>query len=634
MYYLAFGLLLLAFLASIGGAVPVALALFHGYDAQEAKESTRLAEYAHMAQLAALGIASLILCYAFISYDFSVVYVADYSDRALSLFYRITAFWAGQPGSLLFWAFSVVLAGALFQCTGAYKHLGVQVQCWYWIFFFAVTAFFGLLLTGWNNPFLLYEVAPADGSGLNPLLQHPGMIIHPPLLFLGYGGFVIPGCLALAQALCAKDVKDFTWPHIVRPFTISAWVFLSAGIILGAWWSYMELGWGGYWAWDPVENASLIPWLVATAALHTLLVQTRRNKLHRTNVFLMALTTISAFFATYLVRGNIVDSLHAFGGGGIATPLLLFILATTLLALAASLIMPTSRKETLTGLDSREGFLMFSSWILLILSLVILLATLWPVISVFFSGNKIGLGEAFYNRVCLPLFTLLTLLLAVCPWLRWEGGLADSRKLGIILGVFVASAAGVWSLGYHLPMTLISAAAASAAIVSSLLYLFAHKGYRNLPRLGAVGVHIGLVLMVLGVAFSGPYKLEQKTLLKIGQSLPLGNYQVKLVGLKQDSRDDYTYDAAFLELYRANKLLGSTVAERRHYPKRGQSFAESGVIFSFGQEFYASLMDVSPQGDAIMQYSLNPLVNWLWVGGVLMCLAPLVGIGKVRRKDH
>ena len=328
MYFIAYAMQLLTLICALGGSALALLQLW-----QQRGDALALIEKVHWAITGALSLAAALLLHALFWNDFSLVYVASYTDRVLPAFYRLTAFWAGQPGSMLFWAFSVAISGSIFALTPAYKRLTPATRLWYWGFFYAIMAFFALILSCWSNPFEMQSPVPPDGNGLNPLLQNPGMIFHPPLLFLGYGGFTVPACLALAQSLSGGEGED-GWHRVTRPVTLLAWAFLTAGIILGMWWAYMELGWGGYWAWDPVENASLIPWLISTAALHTLIVQERRNKLHRVNVALMCLTTISAFFATYLVRSGVVQSVHAFGDGSVGTPLTVFVLGGLLRARA------------------------------------------------------------------------------------------------------------------------------------------------------------------------------------------------------------------------------------------------------------------------------------------------------------
>lgn len=633
MYLLAYSFILFAFLCSIGGAGWIVLLLAQGRSGDDAATAVHVPEWANTVIFCCFLFASGILTRALINYDFSVVYVASYTDRLLPLFYRLTAFWGGQAGSLLFWALCVVICGVIFQFMPRYQRLSPATRLWFWLFYFVIMAFFSLLLTTWSNPFTVYDHMPADGRGLNPLLQHPGMIFHPPLLFLGYGGFVIPGCLALAQTLSRgwESGRETDWPDVARPFTLLAWVFLTAGIVLGAWWSYMELGWGGYWAWDPVENASLIPWLVGTAALHTLIIQTRRNKLHRINVFLMALTTLSAFFATYLVRSGVVQSLHAFGDGGVGLPLLLFVVGGVAISAWCAAIGRRSGAGELGALETREGFLMMAVWVFIALSAAILGGTLWPVFSSFFFNTSEGLDAAFYNRLCLPLFTLLCALLVVCPWLRWNGGVRDVRRLGISAGVFTASGSAFWSMGYTDPVAALSMGTSLGVLLGGLLMLSRKDIYGQRPLLAATGVHIGVALMILGVAFSGPYKVEHKLVMRPNEQVAVGPFTVTLKGMSEGETPAYAFMRAELVVDRAQTPLGTALPERRFYFKWQRTFAEAAVIPSLGNEFYASLLSVDDQGRATLLLSANPLVNWIWIGSVLLCLFPLIAL--TRRKD-
>lgn len=629
MYVFAFALLLLALLASLGGGGLALLQLWQGRE-----DSLRLVEKTHIVVSGALLVASAILLHALFWFDFQVQYVASYTDRILPVFYRLTAFWAGQPGSMLFWALAVGVSGSLFACTRAYKGISRPTRLWYWAFFYTIMAFFALILTNWSNPFMLQTPVPADGNGLNPLLQNPGMIIHPPLLFLGYGGFTIPACLALAQALSGKADTEGEWFRISRPVIILAWLFLTAGIVLGAWWAYMELGWGGYWAWDPVENASLIPWLIASAALHTLIVEDRRNKLGRVNVAMMPLTTISAFFATYLVRSGVIDSVHAFGDGSVGTPLTLFILAGLAVSLWVPLASPC-RGRPLSGLDSREGFLTLVAWVLLALAGIILVATMWPVISKLWSAAPRGLDANFYNRVCLPLGALLMLMMAACPWLGWGGGVRNKKAFFAVVATFAVSGAAIWLMGYRQPTALLGAAS-SVAILTGIVFQLADRSVRRQPNsLGALGAHLGMALMAIGIAFSGPYKIERDIHFTVGQTQTLAGYKATLLELEEGRRPGYEYIAAKVRITdKDGKELGVVAPERRLYEKFGSmQFSEVDVIPSLGDELYASLLGLDEDSHVVVKLSVEPLVNWLWIGGTIMCLVPLLGLRRRKPAD-
>ncbi len=627
MYIFAYGMLMLALFCCLGGAAFAILQIYQGRTS-----SLKIVEGAQVIMTAALVLASALLLHALYWNDFSLVYVASYTDIALPIFYRLTAFWAGQAGSLLFWALSVALCGVFFLYTRAYKELSETTRLWFWIFFLSIMGFFALLLTSYSNPFIVQNPVPSDGNGLNPLLQNPGMIFHPPLLFWGYGGFVIPGCLALAQCLSGKQEEEGSWVNVARPFTLLAWLFLTAGIILGAWWAYMELGWGGYWAWDPVENASLIPWLIGTAAIHTMIIESRRNKLGRTNVFLMSLTTISAFFATYLVRSGVINSVHAFGDGGVGLPLLVFILASTALCAFIAFNGHNSRKH-LAGIDSHEGMLVVTAWILLMLSVIICVATLWPLISLLFSEQSQGLSADFYNRVCLPLFALISVILAFCPWLGWNGGLRDTKKVLIIASVFVVTGVALWFTNYRTPTAFIATCASVAAAVSIGLLLMDRVVRSQRNTLAAYGVHIGLIMMFIGVAFSGPYKLEDDLLLKEGESANLGGYTMTLSKISDGvSPVGFEYLEAVLSVKKDDKEIGAVTPQLRLYTKFGnQHFYEAATLFGLGNEIYASFLGIDKDSRVTLRVSVNPLVNWMWIGGTLMCLFPFFGLG--RRKN-
>ena len=625
MYLAAYICLLAAMFLSLAGSAIGAAQLWQGR-----RSELRWMERAQAIGSLCLIVASAILMYALVVSDFTVEYVASYTERALPLFYRATAFWAGQAGSLLFWALMVSVCGTAFLFTPTYRRLSEETRSWFLLFFLAIMAFFGLLLSTWSNPFTCISPAPTDGNGLNPLLQNPGMIFHPPLLFLGYGGFVIPGCLALAQAMSScKD--DMHWLEAARPFTLTGWLFLSAGIVLGGWWAYMELGWGGYWAWDPVENASILPWLIGTAALHTGLLEIRRGKLHRVNIFLMGLTTVSAFFATYLVRGNVVNSVHAFGDGGVGTALLLFVIISLAAVTVISFCSRDGRNLELSGLETREGFVVMTVWLLIALCMIILIATLWPVISRLWTDRPLGLDAGFYNQVCLPLFTVLLALLLACPWLRWQGGFREWKKLLICLVVFCAALMFFWWYGITMALPLMTASL-SAAVLAGMILLLAERATRAwMPSVMACLVHASVAVMALAIAFSGPYKEEVEVELAPQGVTQVGSYTVTLTNMYQGRGSNYEFIEAELQLSQDGEVVATILPQRRLYDKFQRSaFSEATTHPSLGTEFYVTLLGVN-QGKAVLRMSANPLVNWLWIGGAVMSLAPLLGLRRRRR---
>ena len=628
MYVFAYGMLLLALVVSLFGA---GWAIAHTWN--DRAGSPLPSELASPVTTACLIVASGILLRALYVHDYGLEYVASYTDNVLAIFYRLTAFWAGQPGSMLFWALAVAVMGSIFLMTRGYAAQSPRKKLWFWIFFHGIMAFFALILLCWNNPFIMLSPAPVDGRGLNPLLQNPGMVIHPPLLFLGYGGFTVPSCLALAEAVAGRDHEGGSWHEASRGFLMTAWAFLTSGIILGAWWAYMELGWGGYWGWDPVENASLIPWLVATGTLHTVVLERTRGKLARVNILLIALTTISGFFATFLVRSGVVDSVHAFGENAVGMPLAIFVMAFTLIAALAA-CKAQRGKGQLASPASREGALTFTTWLLLALSVVILLATMWPVISRLWTAAPRGLDAGFYNRVCLPLATVVVVFLAACPWIGWTGGVSRRGQAMIILALAVVAAAAVAALGYRRPLPLV-ATAMGAAVAATCLWRLADR-VRGAGTGGfsvaALGTHLGVALCAIGVAFSGPYKVEADLMLKEGETDRVKGYVIQLSEVREGHGPGYDFLLARLDVSKDGRHLGTLAPEKRMYDKySGMFFSEVDVIPSLGEELYASISSMDSDGTLIARVDVEPLVNWLWIGGTLMTLFPLLALRRRRK---
>ncbi|BBD08372.1 heme lyase CcmF/NrfE family subunit [Desulfovibrio ferrophilus] len=625
MQLIGFFCLAVALLITVGSGLACAWGLW-----TRREEPVRIAEYGQSGAMLLFGMACAILLRALVARDFSFQYVASYTDTFLPMFYAVTAFWAGQAGSFLFWAVCVAVMAGIFSQTKSYRDLTPQTKAWFWLLHAGVQAFFLLVLVGPTNPFLTLDPVPAEGTGLNPLLRNPGMIFHPPLLFFGYAGFTVPACLAVAVWITG-DPKG--WLSAGRNWSLVSWLFLTSGIVLGAWWSYMELGWGGYWAWDPVENASLIPWLAATAFLHTAVIQNRRNALHKTNVFFIVLTLLLCFFATYVVRSGVIDSLHAFGDGGVGGPLLTFMIAMLAIGAIGALQGKDKTARQLDEFLSRQGLLLVAAWLFLAVGVVVLLGTMWPVISNIWSPNPQGMDAGFYNRVCLPLFTLMALFLVFCPWLGWKGGLRNKKMFLAVAATLIPAAGFFWSLGVHDMLPLVAASSATSAL-AGIVALFATQPFMRRSRMmwGAYGVHVGLALMVLGIAFSGPYKQEIETVLAKGESVTLGAYEFTYTDHHEHADQSMARFEAYLDVSKDGKPFGQLRPERHQYRNWQQAFAEVSVIPSLGDEVYSTVLGHDKEGKASFKISVNPLVNWVWIGGTLMTLFPLLALGR-RKQD-
>ncbi len=602
-------------------------------------------EYGHLAITLSLAAAVILLLLSLISGNFALVYVAVHTDRALPLLYRICALWAGQEGSLLLWAAAAAAFCLIFRFSRVYTRLGDSTRLMFWALHFLIMAFFLLLLITWSNPFTRLIPAPQDGLGLNPVLRHPGMILHPPLLLLGYAGLILPACLAAAQSFVPRKGSEYQWIMLTRPYTLTAWLLLTAGIILGAWWSYMELGWGGYWAWDPVENASLIPWLLATAFLHTALLERNRQILSRANVLLAGLAFSATLIATWLTRGGAVASLHSFGQSPVSVPLFLAVLISLALVIAAAAAARPVRQvghpatpRAMPAPLTRDGLICLGVWLLLALAAVILAATLAPAVSGLWSAQPVGLTPAFYNRVCLPLFIALAAILFAAflrepqgpfPWVR----------------------AALWLVVIGLPLALLLGPARPLSALAFLFSLaFAALGFTCLPRIwsakarchlnpAAYALHLGFAVMVLAVAASGPHKLETTTTLAPGQQARLGDYTFTLREITQadDTFGRRLIDTAHLHITGPGGKPAGDLAPTviLHYKTHNITVTHEAVILSsLSRDIYAALLSRHEDGKATLALSIHPLINWLWIGGALMCLAAAARLARHRSYRH
>ena len=493
--------------------------------------------------------ATVVLQSAFLCSDFSFQLVAEGSSTDTPTFYKFTAMWATQDGSLLLWALlmSLFSSAVLFATRRSLR----DIAPWATAVLAGIAAFFLLLMVAWENPFTTLAVAPVEGAGLNPLLRHPAMMIHPPMLYTGYVGFSIPFAFAIGALIVRQTGAD--WIRATRRFALIAWTFLGAGIMLGALWSYAELGWGGYWAWDPVENASLMPWLVGTAFIHSIMVQEKRGMLKVWNVSLIVSTFVLALLGTFLVRSGILDSIHAFGASTIGKQFLTFIAIVILgsTALIVSRLDDLRSEAKLDSLMSREAFFLVNNLVLVGLCVVIFWGTFFPLISEALSGEEASVGPPWFNRVTTPLALVLVALAAIGPMVPWrrasQSGLARSFRLPVAVMAVTLVGLLAFTDAADSPLALVMfcfVALVLAVVVQELargakarrtitgdpwLRALGQLVARNRRRYGGYLVHAGIAVLFLGVAASSAFDHQTDVRLSPGESFKAGGYDITYV---------------------------------------------------------------------------------------------------------
>lgn len=591
------------------------------------------------------SLAAFALFRLFVTDAFQVEYVASYSDRALPLFYKATAFWAGQKGSLLFWAWVLSVYGAM-VCVNTRKETTQKNTPYIYLILAGIISFFFLLLIAVSSPFELLSYLPADGRGLNPMLQNPGMIFHPPTLFLGYIGFTIPFAYAIASLVSGE--LDANWIRKTRRWNILSWIFLTIGIILGGQWAYVELGWGGFWAWDPVENASFIPWLVSTAFIHTSIIQERRNIMKVWNMSLIVLTFLTCIFGTYLVRSGILQSVHDFGATGLGAYFLVFM---TVLALASIFLIAESYSElrtqhALESLLSRESTFLFNNVILLAIAFSTFFGTIFPLISEIVTGNKLTVGEPFFNMVNTPLFLLLLAITGLCPLISWRKASPEQLKKNFLLPFGVALSGGVvlaimgvretypllaFSLSIFVASTIvlefIGGGRARRRLTGEPFFLALPKVVWKLRRrYGGYVVHFGIVLMVVGITGSTAFKLEKEVTLLRGDIMTIGDYTLQYKDMSSFQDRNRTVYSATLGVTQNGKEAGEITTERRYYINADQPTTEVSLRISALEDLYLTMPMIGKNDEITIKAAVNPLMIWGWIGGVLMVLGGIMAI--------
>lgn len=603
-------------------------------------------------QFALLTVATFAMIFALVAHDFSVGYVAQVGSRATPLFYTVISLWGALEGSILFWAWVLGLLTALVvywnreRAGGLIPYTAATML--------GVGAFFQLLLVGPANPFFAVTPVPLDGPGPNPLLQnHILMGVHPPLLYLGYVGMTVPFAFAIG-AMAAGEIGDAGWIRLSRRWTLGAWAFLSAAIIAGMWWSYEVLGWGGYWAWDPVENASFMPWLTATAFLHSVMVQERRGLLKLWNLNLIVATFALTILGTFLTRSGVLSSVHAFGEGPIGTYFLVAIAAVIVLSFV--LVAGNSDKLAATGQleggASRSIAFLVQNLLFTVFTFTVLVGTLFPIAAEAVRGVKVSVGEPFYNRMTLPVCMALIFLMGVGPALPWKGASrAELRRkfvpaaltaivvlvMGLIGGVRSPFALTAFALGGF------AAACNVGEFVLGARERVERRGERvgeavsqlfitNRRRYGGYLAHLGVVAVCVAIAASAVFKTDNQATLKKGESMSVGSFRIRLDEVYGRQEPQRAVIGATLTVYKGERALGPLDPRMNFYPTSQQPIPTPDVRSRPWGDIYANLVSFQQDGaSATLHIIVQPLVPWIWLGGLVVVLGAVIAIVPMER---
>jgi len=598
-------------------------------------------------------LSSALLVFLLLNDDFSIKYVASVSSRGMPTYLKVTALWGGQAGSLLFW--NLLLAA--FNAASMSRNWNRERKLIpYVIAVGAMTQIFFLLLVVFiENPFARLGVVPSDGNGLSPLLRHPGMIIHPPTLYLGFVGFTVPFTFAMA-ALIANETGD-RWIKLTRRWTLVSWLFLSLGLILGGRWAYDVLGWGGYWAWDPVENASFMPWLAGTAFLHSSVIQEKRKMFKAWNIFLIILTYNLVIYGTFIVRSGVISSVHSFAQSAIGPMFFVFIAVMFIF----STYWATKRRKVLASVNrldsllSRETAFLLNNFLILGILAATFIGTNFPIVSELFVDEKITVGAPFYEKVNGPLFGLLILLMGVAPLTMWYR--TSAKHLGKrMLWPFILTVAGLVILVVSGVTNWVALAGFGVTLFSIILTLiefwigtrarmrskgesvfnaFATLLSRNRRRYGGYIIHVGVLIMAFGIISTELFQQETQVRLGKGQSVALGDYSLTFEGVERyPGADDLIITKATTSIKRNGRDVGTLSPRTELYTRSQTPMTIPAIRSTVAEDFYVLLVNWEGTSDSAATFRIyvNPLINWVWTGGLIFVVGTLVAAWPPRKK--
>ena len=584
-----------------------------------------------------LTIAFAALFYLFAVNDFSVQYVVNNSNSSLPIYYRLSAVWGSHEGSLLLWIWLLTLWGAAVALFS--KHLPQEAVARVLGIMGIISIGFLLFVLFTSNPFTrTFPDFPVDGRELNPMLQDVGLIFHPPLLYMGYVGFSVAFAFAIASLMTGK--LDSAWARWSRPWTMAAWVFLTLGIVLGSWWAYYELGWGGWWFWDPVENSSLMPWLAGTALIHSLAVTEKRGSFKAWTVLLAILAFSLCLLGTFLVRSGILVSVHAFASDPTRG---LYILAYLVVVIGGSLTLYAYKGNQIRSRDnaerySRETLLLLNNILLMTALCVVFLGTLLPLVHKQLGLGSISIGAPFFDQMFLIIMTPFALLLGIGPLVKWRRDQFSEIRTPVVVSVIVMAIAG-FALPYFLQnkLTVSAVLGTMMSVIIVLLSLYEmkqrathresfFKGITKLSRShwGMILAHLGVAMTVWGIAFSQNFSVERDVRMAVGDTVQIADYDFKFTGVSDANGPNYMGGKAQIDISKDGKLEATLFAEKRFYTVSKMPMTEAAIDWGFTRDLYVALGEKIEDNSWALRLYYKPFIRWIWIGGLFMAIGGLL----------
>ncbi len=592
-----------------------------------------------------LIIAAICLINSLVNLDFSLKYVALNTSTDLPLIYRVTALWAGQAGSLLLWSLVLSIFSALVVIFN--RNNNTKFYSYVITTLAAVSCFFLFLIAFVENPFQTLPFIPDDGRGLNPILQNGYMAIHPLTLYIGYVGLTIPFAFAMGALLSGKI--DDEWIKNSRKWILFAWTFLSVGLLLGARWAYLELGWGGYWAWDPVENAAFMPWLAGTAFLHSVMIQERKKMLKKWNLILIILTFFFAIFGTFITRSGIISSVHSFAQSDIG-PLFLGFIAFILLFSFGILWYRNDQlksEDQFESILSRESAFIFNNLLFLAIAFVVFLGTIFPILSEVLTGERILVGPPYFNKVNVPIGLALIFLMGVGPLISWRKASKENLIKNFLFPITVGVSTSIVLLILGMREAVAVLSYSLCAFVLSTVFIEFYRGVRvrsgrgenyllalarlvskNKRRYGGYIIHIGVALIVIGITSSSVFVTQREVTLSKNETVEVGKYTIAFNGLQRYENDSKNATAAYLTIYKGSNPVGQMVAEKNIYKYEGNreinQETEVGLRSTLMDDLYITLTNFNNNGKASFRIMVNSMVSWIWIGGMVVLFGAII----------